>query len=205
MLVKGHIISHLHDSDVTCNSISHRHFPQLRRNTSMSFYHRGNKICRNTYLFLHCMGKKKYENIKASVTQVGILPRQHGNYRRVPHNALTLDETQAVVTYITNYTEENGICLPGRIPGFKKADIQILPCHTTKKAMWQQYSHAVATLPSGHSAKEIGYRTFLLIWQKLLPNIIVGKPMTDLCWYCQKHTSLIQRAMNRPEEDKTQV
>ena len=205
MLLKGQVISHLQDSDVTSNSANHRHFPELRKNMSITFYHRGMNICRKTYLFLHNMGKKKYENIKASVKQDGILPRQHGNLRRVPHNALTLEETQAVVTYITNYTEENGIYLPGRIPGFKKADIQILPCHTTKKAVWQQYCQAVSVLPSGHVAKEIGYRTFLLLWQKLLPNIIVGKPMTDLCWYCQRHTTLIQRAMNRPEEDKTQV
>ena len=29
--------------------------------------------------------------------------------------------------------------------------------------------------------------------------------MTDLCWYCQKHTTMIQRSINRPEEEKTQV
>ena len=205
MLLKGHIISHISDSDVTANSLHHRHFPQLRKLTSMVFYHRGKHICRQTYLFLHNIGKKRYSNLKASVKEDGVLPRQHGNHRRVPRHAFRLEETQAVITFIRNYTEQNGIHLPGRIPGFKKTDIQLLPCHMTKKAVWRLYCQAVAAQSPSQPARQAGYRTFLLIWQKQLPNVIIGKPMTDLCWYCQKHTALIQRAINRPEEEKTQV
>ena len=74
-----------------------------------------------------------------------------------------------------------GIHPPGRIPGFKKKDIQHLPCHTTKKAVRRQY--CLATQTSNPPARQAAYRTFLLIWKKLLPNIIIGKQMTDLCWY----------------------
>ena len=180
MLLKGQIVSHIGDSNVTANSLHHRHFPQLRKLTSMVFYHRGKHICRKTYLFLHNIGTKRYKNLKISVQEDGVLPRKHGNHRRVPHHAFRLEETQAVVTFIMNYTEENGIHLPGRIPGFKKTDIQLLPCHTTKKAVWRQYCQAVAALSPTQPARQAGYCTFLLIWQKLLPNVIIGKPMTDL-------------------------
>ena len=203
MLLKGEMISQINDSYLNTNSTHHRHFPQLRQITSTSFYHRGIRICRKTYLFLHSIGIKRYKNLRANLTINGILPRVHGNIRRVPVHAFRLEETQIVARFITNYTEDNGIHLPGRIPGFKKTDIQLLPCHTTKKAVWRQY--CLATQGCNPPARQAAYRTFLLIWQKLLPQIIIGKPMTDLCWYCQRHTSLILRAANQPEEEKTQV
>ena len=51
-----------------------------------------------------------------------------------------------MIHFIHNYTEENRIHLPGRIPGLKKTDIQLLPTHITKKALWSQYCQAVAAL-----------------------------------------------------------
>ena len=134
MLLKGEMISQINDSYLNTNSTHHRHFPQLRQITSTSFYHRGIRICRKTYLFLHSIGIKRYKNLRANLTINGILPRVHGNIRRVPVHAFRLEETQIVARFITNYTEDNGIHLPGRIPGFKKTDIQLLPCHTTKES-----------------------------------------------------------------------
>ena len=71
--------------------------------------------------------------------------------------------------------------------------------------MWTLYCQAVAALSDSQPVRQVAYRTFLHLWKGLLPNIVVGKPMTDLCWYCQKHITLIQRAINRPEVEKTQV
>ena len=129
MLIKGHLESHIGDSHLTSNALNHRHFPEERQLVSMTFHHHGIRICRKTYMFLHTIGKKRYNNLKASVKTDGVLPRQHGNLRRVPKHAFELDDTQAVITFITNYTEEHGI----HLPGFKQTDIQLLPCHTTKK------------------------------------------------------------------------
>ena len=38
-----------------------------------------------------------------------------------------------------------------------------------------------------------------------MPDIIVTKPMSDLCWTCQQNNSLIQRSSNKPEEEKSKT
>ena len=59
--------------------------------------------------------------------------REHGNHKRLPHNAMSFEETKYVVRFLQNYAEANAILLPGRIPGYKRDDLQLLPSHTTKK------------------------------------------------------------------------
>ncbi|KAI4796864.1 hypothetical protein KUCAC02_026699 [Chaenocephalus aceratus] len=38
----------------------------------------------------------------------------------------------------------------------------------------------------GHRAA--GNSTFRKLWKELTPSVIIGRPMTDLCWFCQKNT-----------------
>jgi len=59
--------------------------------------------------------------------------------------------------------------------------------------VWSQYVGSSAE-ENVHAA---AYTTFLRYWQKLAPHIIVMKPMTDLCWVCQKNSSAIMKAKNR--------
>ena len=70
----------------------------------------------------------------------GLTTRQHGNTKRTPHNALSFRETQNVVKFLHSYAESNAILLPGRIPGYKRDDLQLLPSSTTKKVCLQLYS-----------------------------------------------------------------
>ena len=44
--------------------------------------------------------------------------------------------SEAVVCFILNYAEENGILLPGRIPGYKLDDIAF---STTRGELWGLY------------------------------------------------------------------
>ena len=52
--------------------------------------------------------------------------------------------------------------------------------------------------------RALAKRTFLGIWKEMLPNIVIMKPMADLCWTCQKNSIPIQRASNLPEEEKSE-
>ena len=90
----------------------------------------------------------------------------------------------------------------GRIPGYKRTDLQFLPCHTTKTLVWKTYS-SVCTQQNG--AKSRAYSTFWQIWQKLLPNILPTRPTTDLCTKCHKNAALIQHNSNLSEEEKSEV
>ena len=49
------------------------------------------------------------------------------------------------------------------------------------------------------------YTTFTALWRQLAPQIMVMKPMSDLCWVCQKNSTAIMRASNRPESEKSEV
>ena len=38
-----------------------------------------------------------------------------------------------------------------------------------------------------------------------MPFIIVGKPMSDLCWQCQQNSSLTMKAVNKSAREKSEV
>ena len=71
-------------------------------------------------------------NLKGSYLASGLTTRTHGNACRLPKHALKLEEVKNLVTFISNYAEKHAL-LPGRIPGYKRDDIQLLPSSTTKK------------------------------------------------------------------------
>ena len=74
--------------------------------------------------------------IKASFLATGLTTRVHGNSKHIPKHALKLDEVKHVVTFLSNYAEKNAILLPGRIPCYKRDDLQLLPSKITKKVVF---------------------------------------------------------------------
>ena len=52
--------------------------------------------------------------------------------------------------------------------------------------------------------KAAAYSMFCIMWKQPTPNVIM-KPMSNLCWVCQKNSMAIMRAANTPEAEKSQV
>ena len=146
---------HLHDPVV---GLSHKHSPALRRRLRVkAFYHQGSKICRSTFLILHgigktleiksrpvyvtwtFLGKTRFQSLKDHYQICGLTARQHGNSKRLPYNTLTQQEQDCVIRFIKSYARANSILLPGRIPGYKRDDLQLLPSSTTKKVSVEHY------------------------------------------------------------------
>ena len=90
--------------------------------------------------------------------------------------------------HTVEYAEDHAIMLPGWIPGYKRFDLQLLPCPVTKRSIWKCYKDA-ADLLQDFSA--VAYPTFCKIWTQVLPNILPTHPMTDLCMECHKMAGLI--------------
>ena len=67
--------------------------------------------------------------------------------------------------YVIPVTEANATVLPGRVPGYKQSDIQLLPSSTTKH-MWELYQQAAAV----GSTRPACYSMFTSLWQQLLPR-----------------------------------
>lgn len=81
------------------------------------------------------LGKDRFNALKVHYILIGLNARQHGNYNRLPYNTLSIDVTRKVVRFLQNYSENHAILLPGRIPGYKRDDLQLLPSSTTKKVI----------------------------------------------------------------------
>ena len=135
-----------------------------------------------------------------SVKENGLTPRTHGNTRRKPHNALSFSSIEYVVRFLHTYTEQNGLLLPGRVPGYSRMDIKLLPSSTSKRGIWNTYTSAAEC---DSQIRAVGYSTFCKLWKQLVPSIIIMKPMSDLCWQCQQNSNAILRAANLPECEKS--
>lgn len=150
---------------------------------------------------LHGVGKRRYDNLKAHFHANGLSPRTHGNKRRLPSNTFSPDTVNGVIRFINNFAREHAITLPGRIPGFKRTDIKILPSSETKTSVFRLYEQSAKIAGS----QAVGHSKFLQLWNDLVPRVVISKPMTDLCHTCQKNNAKIYRAVNIPDSEKSKL
>ena len=138
----------------------------------------------------------------AHLLQNGLTSRVHGNTRRLPAHALSLGDRQQMMQFVSNCAETHAILLPGRVPGYKRDDVQFVPASTTKRQVWMLYEslHSLDT-----PGRAVTYTSFCRTWKHFLPNVLITKPWSDLCWVCQRNTTTIMQAVNRPEEEKSEV
>ena len=197
MVVMGQLMSEMND-DTTTNPVS-RHRPKERQRAVCSFQHQGKHICEKMFQFIHTIGDTHYKNLKRSLQSHGLATRSHGNLKRSPAHALSLSSTEFVIIFLLNYAEQDALLLPGRVPGYSRSDIKLLPSSISKHRIWRVYQEAATS----DSARVVGYSTFTHLWRSLLPSVILMKPMTDLCWQCQKTSTAIQRSSNLSEEEKS--
>ena len=196
-LLFGHVMATVRTSKTTIKV--RRQSTDRQRNTT-TFLHEGEKVRHyewykyNKNLFLS-------HSFQISYIKNGLQPITHGNTFHLPSHAFTTEDLQKITSFLTNYAEEHGILLPGRIPGFKRCDLLLLPTHSTKKSIWQCYVKSSATLPF----RLASYRTFCRVWQKYKPRIVITTPRSDLCWTCQRNSMNITASANKSEMEKLEV
>jgi len=109
------------------NTKSGKHKPTKRSCIFTTFLHNGQHVCQKTYRFLFGIGKDRLTAVKESYLTNGLTTCAHGNAGRLPHNVTPFETIMSIVQFISNFAEQNVILLPGRIPGYKKEDIKLLP------------------------------------------------------------------------------
>jgi len=120
----------------------------------------------------------------------GLVPKEKKTGGRINNkNCLSLEDVKRVVQFLTNYADLNALVLPGRVPGFKRDDIKLLPSSHTKTHVYAEYKRSLQNTEH----RVVGSSSFFSLWKQLTPFIVTAKPMTDLCWTCQKNNSLIFR------------
>lgn len=200
LVIMGQLIATSNTEAFT--NAENRNAAHERKKAYTTPFHQGKTICRAMFLFLHSIGKKRLVNVTRSLKHQGVGPRVHGNYKRLPKHTLSLKSSEYVVRFLLNYTEQHGLLLPGRVPGYSRDDIKLLPSSTSKRKIWEAYFEAAQQEPSVHA---VAYSTFCALWRVQLPSIIMMKPMTDLCWTCQKNSTAILRSANCPSAEKSDV
>ncbi|KAL8558866.1 hypothetical protein ACOMHN_054297 [Nucella lapillus] len=128
-------------------------------------------------------------------------PSKKSGGRRSNTRSLKYQDTEAVKKFICHYAEDHAVSLPGRVPGFKREDIRLLPSAIPKSGIYRQYAdHA-----NQAGLRVVGASTFRQLWLELCPYIVVAKPMTDLCWRCQRNNGRIFRGTFITDEEKNEL
>lgn len=120
-------------SSLNCNetSVSGR-VEKARQHARMEYFYHGKRICMKTFLFLHCIHNNRFYSLVKHYRKNGFTLRVHGNAKRLPSSACSAETVEGVVKFIKNTAEEQALLLPGRVPGFKRIDVKLLPSNLTK-------------------------------------------------------------------------
>ena len=177
---------------------SHMNLSCNKKRYRMTYYFRGVQVCKETFLFVYCIGKSRLENLKAHLKRYGAVPRRHANTSRLPKNVLEQTVLNRTVTFIKNFATEHGVSLPGRAPSFKDLKVQLLPSSESKASIWRQYKK----VSEESNLTVVSYAKFVALWNTLTPYIIVMKPASDLCSLCQLNNTKINQNVNVSEQEK---
>lgn len=184
------------DSGKTISS-SHRKKSERTKTRNTLMFH-GKEVCLPIYLFINDIGIKRYKLLKKRYLSTGLQPHMHGHSNRRAKHALTFTDCERVVLFIKHYSEQCGLVLPGRVPGFKSADLVLLPSNLTKRELHRQYVNAC----SAAHTDSIGYDSFLRIWRLALPNTVIQKPRSDLCSTCNNNLTSMSKYRGMSDEEK---
>lgn len=100
----------------------------------------GHRVCKKTFLFVHAVESKHYKNLVTHFSESGLIPRRHGNTKRLPSNTVLLTVTLGIVEFILNYATIHGFHQPGRVPGiYNEEKMLLLPSHMTKQCVYREY------------------------------------------------------------------
>lgn len=151
-----------------------------RKRVRVDYHLNGGKVCRDTFMFAHAIFKDRLTNLISHFQEHGVTPRIHGNKNRAPPNALTFQQRLDVVTFINNYAEQHAILLPGRIPGYKRDDLNLLPTSCTKASVYDCY----VTASAAPTQRVVSQSSFFISMERMPAthpfNKAINRPLLDL-------------------------
>ena len=198
MVIMGQRMAGMNTSDIV--STLARHKEDDREKCYTTFTHQGKPVCLKMFRFLHGIGEKRLKNLTKSVKRNGLCPRVHGNTNKRLRHSLSFTSTEYVVRFLFSYAEQHALLLPGRIPGYTRDDLQLLPSSVSKRAVWKVY-HDAAEVEG--TINPVAYTTFCYLWRTLVPSVVIMKPRSDLCWQYQQNSAAIVHMANGSEAEKS--
>src|SRR5437016_6340007 len=146
------------------------------------------------------IGRTHFENVRNHLAANGIMPRIHGNTKRVPQwkTKITIDITVAtsvkIFSKIMRKFMDYQILVEMSI-----AYTTLLPAETSYKSVYRDF---IAGLENDNTLKLLKYDAFRKLWHQLTPYIQIMSPRTDLCDTCQHFRNGLQYNARKEEEAK---
>ena len=154
MVLLGQLLASTNSSDSVV--VTSGHLEQERKKNYTTYHHAGKVVCGKTFRFLHTVGNKRLKNLAKSLKDNGLTPRIHGNAHKRLMHSLSFESTEYVVRFLLSYAEQNGL-LSGRVPGYSRSDIKLLPSSISKRGIWKTYCTAAEEKVDIHT---VAYTTF---------------------------------------------
>ena len=115
-------------------------------NTDFVYCHFSSVIMLLTQQYFHVVhpiGPKRHKNLVSHFVEHGLVPRRHGNPKRLLANTVPFAKTECVVAFIKHFFAIHALPLPGRIPGqYSDEKALLLPSNMSKRYVYWQYCHA---------------------------------------------------------------
>src|SRR5437588_636938 len=140
-----------------------RRFKKKARSNKRTFYHwdHNTPLCQETYLNMLGIGRTYFENIRNHLINNGLLPRTHGNIKRVPQwkTKMVIDKeiAKVVKNFLENYAEVHGLPSPGRSINRITQSVIFLPAEMSYKSVYRGF---LAGLEEDSNLKSLKYDAF---------------------------------------------
>ena len=187
------------DSAETTKPSTHKK-TAVTQNTRNALMFHGRQICIRIYLFVNDIGIKRYKLLKKRYREAGLESQYHGNTDKKAKHSLKFDDCERLILFLRKYSEQYGLVLPGRVPGFKSADPVLLPSSLTKTELHRQYVVAC----NAASVDPVGYASFSRVWKQALPNTVIQKTRSDFCSTCHRNLTSMPVLRRMTDDEKLQ-
>lgn len=143
-------------------SETNRHKERIRQRAVYVF--QGKRVCLDAFIYLENVTQYHLKRIRRHVMVSGVTPRIHGNFRKKPHNALSLDAYKFaenfVKTELTHYTND--------------LNKNIIVVNEPRINMYQKFR---TNCPS--NTKTMSYSTFRHFLKKQFPHVrfVLNRPV----------------------------
>lgn len=151
----------------------------------------GKRVCRDVFKEVHGIGRHILRSLQEAVEAQDVTPPTHAGRGRAVTHALAPDTVQAVKLFIKSYASVWGMPQPAAPRGRAQVAPIYLPASSKKKDVFKLYSETEGATP-------MAYSTFVKTWNEQCSEVVVMKPRTDVCAWCEKLREATRKA--RTEE-----
>lgn len=157
----------------------------------------GETVCERLFLAVNAIKIKRFKRLLKHFKTNGSTPPVHKNFKRTPKKTCSRETLEQVVLFIRNHAEENALFMPGRLANHKVI-VKLLPSSDTKKKIFSKYKEVCQKADVTSVGRSLLYK----IWKTFCPDVVIMRPRTDLCAFCQKNMTTHAKLRGASEEEK---